>query len=222
MKNKIYLFIIFLIVIVCFCVLFIYYYQEFKEEILIKDSLSSDDVNYDLRSDYVYNTQAEIGIINLTNNGIFTQIYYPELMSGCLRFKSGIGTYYDNKTGEYTIVESDYAFPKMVYISLSNLPIPSDSSSQGSSIVEKYYSDSANIEILAGKTKTYYLIAKYSNNLQNFYLPEFKRRIVALDIYSLKEKNQNPLGEYGYSSRFNCESIPSDAKLVKTINISLE
>lgn len=200
MKIKIYFILLIFILLACVTIVLIYNFQDFKEEFSIKHSLSRQDLTYKWRGESIYNIRAQLGILNLTNKGVFSKVYSPNIITGCLLFNSNFG---------------DTKFLEQVTIYLSEKPLV------GEETIDTYYNYP--IEIKPLDSKIYYLIAYYSQNIPENLLGEFENKIIGINLYELDKKNPNPFNNFNYhSSDFSCNNPGNIKKLSDTIFIRLD
>lgn len=222
-QSAIYLALLLLCIVIAGITLALYYSQNFEEDYSFKNQLRLADVvfeaydqnNYDTNYNCRYNefnvyvcdqqntstlrvlqsATANIGKLDLDNQGYFTQVYQAPRLLGCIEFAN-----YEASNG--------LRFPREFSIEYRKTGSSGD--------VEKdYYNygyygyEGPRLEIKSGKESSYDLIAHY----QPYSIPlaDFtKANIKQIVVYEIPTKHENPLSDdYGYSSFYynpTCDS----------------
>jgi hypothetical protein len=188
MKNKLYIIVVAILILIAGLLLTFYYLQNFDEDF---DFISS--INYDSleiqrtqRGDvnYLGSVTGEIGTLSLKNDGFFSQVYeFPRLV-GCIDTKSNIN--------QQDLNIRNYQF-QITFLNKGITAQPKQT-----------------IEIDVGDEKDYQLIGQYNSYDVPVYV--FQDSVESLSIYELPKNNNNPLRD---NSRYRKNYYGNDCNALK-------
>ena len=201
MKNIIYGAVIAILVLSSITILYLYYNQPFSEDLKITAQLNYAEIEVQKSMDYnqveVLNfAKADIGSLNLKNDGYFTKVYKMPEIIGCIDINENID-------------------PNSIIINQNQFSV----SYQHDGGV---YSGGQEAEIPVGQEKKFTLVAQY----QAYNIPFIQfsnENIEGISLYRIDSKEQNPLGtnydDYQYQYT-NCPTLKSGSKPFATISIN--
>lgn len=201
MKKLIYLALSLLLVLSSASFLFLYYTQDFKEELLFKNTINYGSINFTIAERYggqvVNFAEARIGELNLENKGYFTEVYHLPFLKACTNNSQRpieIGILYD--------FGDSY---RSVY-------------GQGSNRLDVSVGEKKNISIYAGigySSQHSYPISEYSTSDFN------KDNVKSILIFRIPEKEMNPIADYPENyARQSCSGLIATAQPLTTITIA--
>jgi hypothetical protein len=200
MKNSILGAIVAILILLGLSIVVLYNTQEFDTDFNFKDSLTLADLELQksFREDvsYLASARAELGTLELDNQGIFTQLYkFPNLV-GCLDIKEGADV-------SLTTI-NDYQF-QITFVQNS----------------ASLYSGNT-VDVPTDEKQNYKITGEY--NSYNVPTHVFEDSIKGISIFNSDTPNQNPLREdYRYKPGFygdNCNYLRTQSELIATIPIN--
>lgn len=206
-KNTLYIAVLAVMFLSSLILLVFYYNQDVSENINLVNAISYQDLqinsySYDETKTTLESVRAEIGSVSVNNNGVFTYVYSPPVLVGCINF-----------------VENP-SFNRGFFIDVGN-----SENLKGEYYYGGYYSNQQTFEVKVGNKEIYDLVATYRP--YNALTSDFsKEKIKGVSIYQLTNKQTNPFEDssygqniyYSYSDVY-CDRLEADKEPIKVIPV---
>lgn len=198
-QNLVYTVIGIILIIMSITTLIIYYLQDIREQIELKDSLNYNEITIkkytyedkyanknSLDEPYLDSAKAKIGTITIENNGFFTNIYTVPSLVGCINFVNNPDIRRNFNINIYDNANQNY-----------------------------YSYKSQKLKIPPKNKKNLGLYADYTESAQLKYFS--KENIKSISVYRLNIKETNPFSdEYFGSSYYYPSNYCDELELTKT------
>jgi len=204
-KHSVYIVIGVCLLLISAVILGVYYTQDFNESYSFVNNI--DFASIEVTSypngnvNYLQTAKANLGQLNLDNNGVFTRVYYLPTIVGCIDLREGID--------KNSVLLRNNAFGvEYIYDGASVYP-------------------GRSIEIEVDEIKNLTIRGVYSPNLPMYQFT--KENIKSISLYVLPDRQENPIeydlynGERIYRGNyygFDCNSLKVDEKADAVILIS--
>lgn len=199
-QNLVYTVIGIILIIISITTLIIYYLQDIREQIELKDSLNYNEITIkryaeknSLDEAYLDSAKAKIGTITIENNGFFTNIYTVPSLVGCINFVNNPDIRRNFNINIYDNTNQNY-----------------------------YSYKSQKLKIPPKNKKNLGLYADYTERAQLKYFS--KENIKSISVYRLNIKETNPFSDEYYESSYYyslnyCDELELTETPLKVIDI---